>query len=302
VTIGSLRRKFLVRGVAWRWLLRWGVLNIPLYAEPMVMAIMSLLFLTWRPVRIGVMANLRAIFPGMNPLRILIRTYRVLWNFAWTIADNVRYTETQTVPDWEFEGLEAFERLQSHQGGAILLTAHMGSYDLGAHLFSLRAGRNITMVRAPEPDPETRRFEQEASHRGGIRSLTVGFNTQAGGLAFDLVHAIQCGEVVAIQGDRVTPGIAASETTLFGHRTLVPTGPFALALATRVPIFPVFIIRIGRRRYRLVTDDPIFVKRDPTRAKDFSVPVQTWTAILERMVRDHWYQWYTFEPFAAEAR
>ena len=56
---------------------------------------------------------------------------------------------------------------------------------------------------------------------------------------------------MAIQGDRVTGEISFLPATVFGKATRVPAGPFALALAARVPIYPVFVVRLGRRRYRL---------------------------------------------------
>ncbi|HWW59866.1 MAG TPA: hypothetical protein VN181_00735, partial [Thermoanaerobaculia bacterium] len=105
-------RRFLVRGVFWRRLLRWAVLNVPIWIEPIVIAFWALLFLLWGPGRRGVMHNLTAIKPGSWAITNLLRTYRVLWNFAWTITDNVRFKETRTTPDWEFDGLEHFEQLQ----------------------------------------------------------------------------------------------------------------------------------------------------------------------------------------------
>ncbi|HYK06021.1 MAG TPA: lysophospholipid acyltransferase family protein [Thermoanaerobaculia bacterium] len=293
-------RRFLVHGVFWRQLLRFGVLNAPLWTEPIVMAIWSTLFLLWGAGRRGVMSNLTAILPGSTPLANLFRAWRVLWNFAWTIADNVRYKETRVTPDWDFVGIEHFEQLESHHGGAIILTAHMGSYDLGAHLFAEISKRQIVMVRAPETDPETRQFEEELHERTAADTLQVDFNTRASELALDLLGAVQRGELVAIQGDRVTPGISTLPATLFGKPTLLPAGPFALAMAARVPIYPLFIIRMGRRRYRLVVGKPFEVVRARDRAEAFQRAVDEWTRELESVIRKMWFQWFNFEPFSQE--
>src|SRR6202040_24944 len=151
-----------------------GVLNIPLWTEPIFMACWSFFFLLWGPGRRGVMRNLSVIKPGSTALGNFFRCHRVFWNYAWTIADNVRFKTLRVIPDWEFVGWKHFEEMQS-RGGAILLTAHMGSYDLGAHLFSETSTRRIVMVRAPEADPETREFEEDHG-AGGLR---VEFNTRA---------------------------------------------------------------------------------------------------------------------------
>lgn len=293
-------RRFEVHGVFWRQLLRWAVLNVPIWLEPAVMATWSLIFLLWGPGRRGVMRNLTAILPGSTRLGNFARTYRVFWNFAWTIADNVRFKELRVHPDWEFEGFENFQRLTAAPGGAIVLTAHMGNYDLGAHLFAENSERKIVMVRAPETDPETRKYEEELHARTVDADLTIDFSTRANELALDLLHALRRGEIVAIQGDRVTPGIASIEGTLFGKRTYFPSGPFALAMTARVPIYPMFIFRRGRRHYRLVVGAPFDVVRTRDREAAFRQAVEHWTRELESVLRRAWFQWFAFEPYSEE--
>ena len=293
-------RRFLVQGVFWRQLLRWAVLNVPLWAEPMILAVWSLVFLVWGPGRRGVMRNLTAILPGSTTIGNIARTYRVFWNFANTIADTVRFRELRVSPDWEFIGRDYFNALQSHPGGAIILTAHMGNYDLGAQLFAEIANRKIIMVRAPEIDPETRKYEEELHGRTVGEGLQVDFSTRASELAIDLLHSLQAGEIVAIQGDRVTPGISALDATLFGKKTRIPAGPFALAMAARVPIYPLFIMRRGRRLYRLVSGKPFNVVRTRDREEAFERAVGEWTVQLEAAVHAAWFQWFTFEPYSEE--
>ncbi|HEX8168911.1 MAG TPA: hypothetical protein VF824_00045 [Thermoanaerobaculia bacterium] len=294
-------QRFLVHGVFWRQLLRWAVLCVPFWLEPVVMGAWSLIFLLWGPGRRGVMRNLTAILPGSSAAANFIRTYRVFWNFAWTIADNVRFQEQHVSPDWEFEGLQHFESLQARRGGAIILTAHMGNYDLGAHIFAQTSDRRITMVRAPESDPETRRYEEEQQDRVITNErFRVDFSTRASELALDLLDALRRGEIIAIQGDRVTAGISSLPATLFGKRMEIPAGPFALSMTARVPIYPLFIFRLGRRRYRLVASEPFEVVRTRDRAEAFERAVARWTVELERVVRAAWFQWFTFQPYSEE--
>jgi lauroyl/myristoyl acyltransferase len=295
VTRSAWWRRFSVRGVYWRQLLRFAILHTPPWIEPIVMAFWSAFFLLWGPGRRGVMRNLKVIKPGSFAIANFFRCNRVFWNYAWTIADNVRFKELRTIPDWEFAGLEHFHAMQA-SNGAILLTAHMGSYDLGAHLFSETSARRIVMVRAPEEDLETREFEEQHVADG----LRIEFNTRATELALDLLETVREGAIVAIQGDRVTGSISTLPATFFGKPATVPAGPFALAMAARVPIYPVFVVRIGRRRYRLVTSRPIEITRSRNRDDDFARAVAQWMSELEEVVRNYWYQWFTFEPYWPE--
>lgn len=289
-------RRFRPHGVFWRHYLRWAVVNVPYWCEAVILGFWTLLFLLWGPGRRGVMANLSAILPGSWPIANLFRVYRVMWNFAWTIDDNVRFKELQVIPDWEFVGREHFERMKNEPGGAIILTAHMGSYDLGANLFAQISKRPIVMVRAPEIDPQTRQYEE--GRVATAESLKVDFSTRSNELALDLLHALQRGEIIAIQGDRITPGISTLPARLFGKKTSLPAGPFALSMAARVPVYPLFIVRLGRRSYRLVVGAPFQVERTRDRAAGFERAVAQWTHELEAVVREAWFQWYTFAPFA----
>lgn len=293
-------RRFLVHGVFWRQFLRWAVLHVPLWLEPIVIGSWSLFFLLWGPGRRGVMRNLTAILPGSTSAGNFLRTFRVFWNYAWTITDNVRFQEQRISPDWDFVGLEHFENLQARDGGAIILTAHMGNYDLGAHVFAENSHRQIVMVRAPEIDPQTRAYEEAKHGRMLEENLKVDFSSRASELALDLLHSLQRGEIIAIQGDRVTPGISALPAKLFGKTTSVPAGPFALAMAARVPIYPIFIFRLGRRRYRLAAFAPFDVLRTRDRTEAFERAVAQWTVELERVLRDAWFQWFAFQPYSEE--
>lgn len=296
------RRRFLARGVIWRQALRIAVRNTPIWFEPFMIGFWSLFFLLWGPGRRGVMRNLRAIKPGSWPLTNFFRTYRVFWNFAWSITDAARFREDGSMPDWEFTGLAHYDTLRAHEGGAIILTAHMGSYDLGAHVFSATSHRRIVMVRAPEVEPETQAFEESWHERLRGDALHIDFNTKANELALELLHAIQQGDLVAIQGDRVTPGISAIPATLFGQPVQIPSGPFALAMAARVPVFPLFILRAGRRHYRLVTCAPIRVeRRSRHRDDDLRAAAEEWSKQLEEVIAKGWYQWFAFEPYLREA-
>ena len=151
------------------------------------------------------------------------------------------------------------------------------------------------MVRAPESDPDTHRYETERLERNG--GLKIDFNSRASDLALDLLGALRDGQIVAIQGDRVTPGITPIPATLFGKRAYVPAGPFALAMSARVPIYPLFIFRLGRRRYRLLTGAPIEVVRTADRGEAFSRAVAQWTRELEGVLGTAWFQWFAFEPY-----
>ncbi len=290
-----------MRGVFWRRYLVWAVRNIPWTYEPMAMVLNSIFFfVVWNPGRRAVTRNLCAIFPHHSRFRNRLRAFRVFLSFAWTFTDTTHFNERRMQVDWEFEGLEHLQALGKEEG-AIILTAHMGNYDLGSYLFAEMMKKQIVVVRLPELDPESEEFSRTLRERSATSGYRVNYNLDPGTLALTLVEALRNGEIVAIQGDRWFEGIPAEPVDLFGVRSALPAGPFALAIATGVPIYPLFVVRTSRRRYRVITHPPFHCRRDRADRKGAIMEgIDRWKAILEQTVRQHWHQWHTFEPFARE--
>jgi lauroyl/myristoyl acyltransferase len=296
-------RRFDVQGVLWRRFSRWASGNVPVWLErTIILGWTCPFFFFWAPGRRAVMENLRVIAPAIYPRR-LFRTFRLFLNFALTFTDTVEYTENGFTMDWEIEGGEHFDSLLRLDTGAIILTAHMGNYDLGSYLFG-KVNRPITIVRAPEPDPETEEFSRKHREKAAGEKLNVNYSGESGsGMAIALVEAIHRGEIVAIQGDRIIPGVTSIGARLFDHTVPLPAGPFALAMATGVPIYPLFVVRRAHRTYRVIVGEPLLVRRTGgDRNADLQRSVDTWCETLERVIRRYWHQWFTFTRYFPESR
>src|SRR5262249_42821839 len=113
-----------------------------------------------------------------------------------------------------------------------------------------------------------------------------------------LLHVVRDGGIIAIQGDRVAGDIASLKSTLFGKPASYPAGPFALAMASKAPIFPMFIVRTGRRRYRVIAYPPITVTASRDRQAVFAQALDSWRAILEDVIRTWWFSWFAFDEIA----
>ena len=296
-------RRFAVKGVLWRRYLDFAITDVPFYMQPILLTCWTLLFyIIAVPARRAVLANLAVILPGSSPIANHFRAFRTMQNFAWTISEAANYNLNRAEFTYEFEGREQLEQLAGTRG-AIVLTAHMGSYDLGAALFANKFNREIRMVRAPEPDKQSAEHLNRAVQRAGDGAVKIDYNTEGPMLAFDLLNALRTGEIVSIQGDRAIEGLASADGEMFGQRVQVPSGPFTLALVAQAPIYPLFIARLGYRRYRVIVRDPLFVTRsDGSREQAIATAVQTWCKVLESVVARHWPQWFAFaSPFVKNA-
>jgi lauroyl/myristoyl acyltransferase len=297
LTARDLLRRFAVHAVLWRNYLDWAVANVPYYLQPILIFFWTIFFFFFAaPARRSVVRNLAVVLPGSSRLTNHLRAFRTLLRFAQTISDGANYRVNHAEFDYEIIGANFLEQL-SRADGAILLTAHMGNYDLGAALFAQKFNREIRMVRAPEPDEEAAQHLTNFVEQTGKGAIKISYSTDGALVAFDLLQALRQGEIVSIQGDRVTPGVGEVAGEMFGRRVHVPSGPFTLALVAQKPIFPLFIVRAGHYRYRIIVHEPITVsRRGPARDQAIAAAAAQWCDVLEQVVAEHWDQWFAFAP------
>jgi lauroyl/myristoyl acyltransferase len=288
--------RFAVKGVFWRQYLDWAAVNLPFFFYPLNVFFFTIFFFFFAaPARRAVVANLAVVLPGSSRAMNYLRAFRTLSNFAWTIAEAAIHRILRTEFSYELIGAEWLEELGAARG-AIVLTAHMGSYDLGAALFAEKFRREIRVVRAPEPHRESAEHLSASLEKATDGGVKVDYNTAGALLSFDLLKALREGEIVSIQGDRVEGGVAQIEARLFNAETKMPNGPFVLSLVAQAPIYPLFIARAGCRSYQIIVREPIRLAATGDREKDIRSGVAQWCAVLEEVLAQHWEQWFAFTP------
>lgn len=284
----------------------WGVRHSPFFVEAALLAGYTAgFFLFAGRQRRAVQRNLRVLLPKTGRWGRFWRSLAVFWDFAWVATDSARARSGDVVLEWELEGREHFERLVAERRGAIILTAHMGSYDVAAPLFARRLLRPLTTVRVPERRAELQKFMEE--ERQGLESenFRIKYNLPGAFLAVELAQALERGEIVALQGDRAPGEVSEARVEAGGARWQVPRGPFVLALTSGAPIQPLFIIRRGWRSYRVLCLPPLEAGQPAARgdrARRLDELMRQWVEVLQPVLRRHWSRWLTFEEVLEPAQ
>jgi len=222
------------------------------------------------------------------------RVVRVFANFGWSLTDAAAYRLREGRFRYELEGGRFLDQLGAARG-AIVLTAHMGNYDLGAALFAKRFDRQIRMVRAPEPDVLAAQHLDLALQQSTDGAVKIDYSDDGTALAFDLLSGLRSGEIISIQGDRVVGQVARAPVKFFSREVFLPNGPFVLSFVSQTAIYPLFIVRTAYRKYKVIAREPIVCFRGSgTREEIIGKAMQTWAHTLEEIVRDYWPQWFAF--------
>jgi lauroyl/myristoyl acyltransferase len=291
--------RFAVKGVFWRRYLDWAAVNLPFFFYPLPLVFFTIFFFFFAaPARRAIVANLAVVLPDSSRAMNYLRAFRTLYNFAWTISEAAIYRHLREEFTYEIIGAQWLDELGAAPG-AIVLTAHMGSYDLGAALFAEKFHREIRIVRAPEPDRQTAEHLSASLEKAGESGVKVDYNTAGALLSFDLLKALRDREIVSIQGDRADERVSQVSAQLFDHEVRLPNGPFVLGLVAQVPIYPLFIARVGCRSYQVIVREPIRLQNSGHREQDIARGVDKWCEVLQEVVRSRWDQWFAFTSIFA---
>jgi Kdo2-lipid IVA lauroyltransferase/acyltransferase len=222
--------------------------------------------------------------------------FRTIWNHAWCMTETYDgLVGSSKEPDVLVEGVEHWDRVTSGVRGFVLVTAHVGHWEVGSRLARPGPRRRIHVVRAPEIDPKAQEFLRSLLEQSGGDSFEVHFTRPDDpALGARLLGALRKGDVVALQGDRARAGQRAARVSLLGRPHEVPLGPAALARAAEVPLLPVFVFRRGRARSTVVFHPSIDVPRTSDRDADGRVAAAAIAAAVESAIRRQPHQWFCF--------
>jgi KDO2-lipid IV(A) lauroyltransferase len=238
--------------------------------------------------RSRVRANLERVLAGAPPRELAAAVDDTFANFGAFFADLLILNRADPVRLRRYvaqrAGDERLDAAFAAGHGAVLVTAHLGNWELGGRLLACRGGAPRThVVLSAEEDAA---LEQHLR----VNARELRFVTRSHPAAtLGLLSALRRGEAVAVQGDRSTGERGDRLVSFFGSTAAFPLGPFVLARAAGAPVLPAFCTMARDGRYRVDVGAPIWVKPGEEMAG-----LEAMVAALEVAVRAHPTQWFNF--------
>jgi phosphatidylinositol dimannoside acyltransferase len=279
------------RESAWlRQMAHWGALSGPRAFLRYSPAPIGALFGVALPeVRRRVVRNLRRVHGRRGAVVEQLEAVETVANYAACFAEAIASQRPDLVPRVRVHGQERLNAALA-RGGAVLVTAHVGPWDLAAQLLGSSLGADVVIVMEREANEAARQLQDKYREERGLKVLHVGHHPTD---ALPLIAHLKRGGVAALQLDRAPPSGRVIEVPLFGEPLGVPEGPFVLASLSGAPIVPVFARRLGFFDYELVVSEPISLGRRPGAGELKSAAEQAIGA-MEAFVRDCPTQWFHF--------
>jgi KDO2-lipid IV(A) lauroyltransferase len=285
-----------VTGVFWYRFHRWILRSIPGPFLGVPAAIFTtFFFVCLRQIRAAIASNLEAVLGPCGWWERQRRIYRTMWAFGWCLSERYERLTTDRSFRVEPEAIETWNEVARPDRGLVLVTAHLGNYEVGSMLPAQRERRRVHLVREPEADAKAQAFFENVLAGFMQSQYTMHFQSDDPLQGMELLDALRRGDIVAVQGDRPRAGARSIDATLFGRPFPLPPGPAALARTADVPLLPVFVFREGRRRYRVVFRPPIRAPRSDDRAADLATTMRRVAAEIEWAIRRAPHQWFCFK-------
>ena len=210
--------------------------------------------------------------------RMLSGTYSHL---VWTALEFIMLQrDPAQVLEWtDVEG----EEYLRESDGAILLTGHVGNWELTAAWIA-QAGYPVTGIVRESDDPSERGLIHEMRSRVGVRSLSKSAPmTRA-------VSLLKRGELLGILPDQ-HGGRDGIEVPFFGVKTSTSPGAAVFAYLTRRPLIPVFSQRISPCRHKIRFGPPLEWEKLGSRDETVADITRKVNGVMEQMVLEAPDQW-----------
>ena len=254
--------------------------------------ICDLFYFLNRRGRRAVRENLRVVYEhqGLLPSRRLLDgcARKTFQYFGKYLADFIRYRKLtpEGIRDRvSIQGREQLEAIRQSPRGAILLTAHVGNWELGG-AFIAAMGIPLHAVVRPVPSPALERIFQFFREQRGLKVIPL---AHAG---VGVVKALKRGETVALVGDRDFTG-NGRPWKFFGRNVSLPRGAAWFAHRTGAPLYLGFVTRAPDDTFILRLHPPIDPAQVPTEEEIQARIVR----IMEDTIARDPCQWFIFDPF-----
>ncbi|TYC15541.1 lipid A biosynthesis acyltransferase [Bizionia gelidisalsuginis] len=223
-------------------------------------------------------------------LKSSLSIYKTYFVFGQTLIDKVAISaglrENYT---YEFDGEHRIEEVLAQKKGGILISAHIGNFELAQFFFRERlADQSISIVITDQDHQEIKDYLDQFLKKNEIKFIIVKEDMSH---VFEINAALAQNRIICISGDRYLQNNKYMEEELLGKTAKFPMGPFHLASRLKVPVLFVYVLREPKKHYHL------YASHVDVKAQDAKDLLKKYTTNLEKVIKKYPLQWFNFYDF-----
>src|SRR5438874_1027994 len=232
--------------------------------------------------------NLKVARPDASPVEIRRLSWLNFRNHAKAYADLMMLPRTRVVemrPLMHVEGWEHLEQARAIGKGVMVVSCHMGSYEVTAAIWSSTLAPVTFFAEELEPRPLFEWY-RDTRARLGISVLTLDY----GGIR-KVLDALRDQEMVITAIDRDITG-TGYVMPFFGKLAPIPLGPAAIALRLGTPLLPVCVYRLPDDTYMAEGTPLVYAESTGNARADQVSATEQLLRRIEGFIQRHPEQWH----------
>jgi predicted LPLAT superfamily acyltransferase len=229
-------------------------------------------------------------------LQSVLAIYKNYYAFGQVILDRIAVMGGMGPKfTYDFEGEDHLRKMIADQSGGLLISAHIGNFEMAGHMLQrLKVRINVILL-----DAEHRQIKDYLSSHL-LKSFHIIPITQDNRHLYEIKRAFENHEIVCVHGDRFLPGSKTISLEFLGEKASFPTGPFYLGMKYNVPVSFVFAMKESKRHYHFYATSPRTYRQQLTPVKRNEMTRQMMTEYIdnfEYMIKKYSYQWFNYYNF-----
>lgn len=192
----------------------------------------------------------------------------------------------------EIEGYDSFLDLAKRPEGFVILSSHIGNYELAGYTLLSTEKVFNALVYSGEKESVMQNRNRLLSEKN-INTIAI---RQDMSHLFEIDGALQRGEIVSIPGDRINGSPKCMERQFLGAKASFPLGPLVLATARSLSVLSVNVMKESWTRYRIFVR-PLEYDKCGKRNERIRQLSDEYVRELERTLLRYPEQWYNYFDF-----
>ncbi|RYG54853.1 MAG: lipid A biosynthesis acyltransferase [Chitinophagaceae bacterium] len=227
---------------------------------------------------------------GYSYWRSKISVFKSYYTFGTTIIDKVAISSgTRNQFTFEFDGIELLKKLLSAKQGGVLISAHVGNFEIAEHFFALiDLDFQINIVTTDRERSEIKSYLEKITRQSTIKYIIIKEDLSH---IFEINSALARNELVCFTGDRYFEGVRSLKAEFLRAEATFPAGPFLIASRLRVPVVFVYVMKEPKLHYHLYAREAQVVQRNETGL------LKTYIQSVESILEKYPLQWFNYFDF-----
>ena len=229
---------------------------------------------------------------GFSAWRALISIYKNYYWFGQTIIDKIVLMSGMNQPfHFEFEGEDYLREMVNKNKGGLLLSAHVGNWEIAGHLLR-RLGTEMHIVMYDGEQQQLKDYLESISEKHSAKIILIKNDLSH---IYAIQDALNKNAFVCMHADRFLEGNKTIEGTLLNKQAHFPAGPFLLATGFQSPVSFVFAMKDRSTEYHFYASPPKIYSGEKQPA--IEQMLGAYCASMEIMIRKYPLQWYNYYDF-----